>query len=289
MFGISACTSTQLEEDRVFNADRAFRDLEYQVALGPRIVGSHAHEQLRNWLFATYDELDWEIEDQFVEYQGQEIHNIVAKRDIGEGYPWIIIGAHYDTRIIADMDPSIENRSKPVPGANDGASGVAVLNELARVLPSDLQANIWLVYFDAEDNGSMPGGEWILGSRAFVENLTGTPDEVVIVDMIADQDLNIFIEKNSNEILVAEIWAVAESLGYAGIFIDRPKYRITDDHLPFLQAGIPAVDIIDFDYPYWHTVSDTTDKVSAGSLGVVGEVLQGWLVGKYGDSRYNNR
>ena len=131
----------------------------------------------------------------------------------------------------------------------------------------------------------MPGGEWILGSRAFVENLAGNPDAVVIVDMVADKDLNIFIEKYSNEDLVDQIWGVAESLGYRDYFINVPKYSIIDDHLPFVQAGIPAVDIIDFDYPYWHTVSDTTDKVSEESLEIVGEVVLTWLVGKYGKSQ----
>ena len=157
-----------------------------------------------------------------------------------------------------------------------------MLTEIARVLPAELQANIWLVYFDAEDNGSLPGGEWILGSRAFVESLTSNPDAVVIVDMVADQNLNIHIEKNSDSDLVQELWGVAEALGYEYKFINSPKYRIIDDHLPFIHAGIPAVDIIDFDYPYWHTVSHTTDNVSAESLGIVGEVVLAWLLQKFG-------
>ncbi len=255
--------------------------MEYQVQLGPRVAGSSAHQQVRNWVQATNEDAGWVVEEQSISYQGQEIHNLIAKRDIGSDYPWVIIGAHYDSRIIADKDPLPENRTKPVPGANDGASGVAILNELARVLPEDFQASIWLVYFDAEDNGSMPGGEWILGSRAFVENLQGKPDAVVVVDMVGDQDLNIFIEKNSTEELAAEIWEVAGSLGYDRNFIDQPKHRIIDDHLPFIQVGIAAVDIIDFDYPYWHTISDTVDKVSAESLGIVGEVVLEWLMREF--------
>jgi glutaminyl-peptide cyclotransferase len=286
MFAISACSSTFVgSESPVFNAERAFQDLEYQVHLGPRIAGSSAHQQVRNWLLAANEDAGWVVEEQSINYQGQDIHNLIAKRDIGSDYPWIIVGAHYDSRIIADKDPLPENRTKPVPGANDGASGVAILNELARVLPEDFQASIWLVYFDAEDNGSMPGGEWILGSRAFVENLQGKPDAVVIVDMVGDQDLNIFIEKNSIEELATEIWGVAESLGYENKFIDQPKHRLIDDHLPFIQAGIAAVDIIDFDYPYWHTISDTVDKVSAESLGIVGEVVLEWLIREFKGNR----
>ena len=286
MVCISACTSPVVgPELPVFSAERAFQDLEYQVQLGPRIAGSPAHQQVRKWLVATNENAGWAVEEQSINYQGQDIRNIIVKRDIGSDFPWIIIGAHYDSRIIADKDPLPENRTKPVPGANDGASGVAILNELARVLPADLQANIWLVYFDAEDNGSMPGGDWILGSRAFVDSLQVKPDAVVIVDMVGDQDLNIFIEKNSTEELAAEIWRVADSLGYEKYFINQPKYRIVDDHLPFIQAGIAAVDIIDFDYQYWHTISDTVDKVSAESLGIVGEVVLGWLMREFEGNR----
>lgn len=264
-----------------FDADRAFNDLIYQLELGPRVVGSQAHEQIRKWLITVNETAGWEVETQTSVYMGQTIHNIIAKKEIGDKYPWVIIGAHYDSRIVADKDPLVENRLKPVPGANDGASGVAVLNELARVIPGDLSANIWLVFFDAEDNGGINGGEWILGSRAFVGNLESYPDAVVILDMIGDTDLNIFMEKNSDINLTEEIWAIAESSGYGDYFINEYKHRIIDDHLPFIQAGIPAVDIIDFDYPYWHTISDTPDKVSPKSLGAVGNVVLNWLMEKF--------
>ena len=280
---MSSCISQiPKSETPTFNPERVFQDLEYQVDLGPRVIGSHAHEQVRSWLLSTSKDLGWEVEDQTLYYGGHEIQNIIAKREINDNYPWIILGAHYDSRIIADRDPLPENRTKPVPGANDGASGVSVLLELARILPDDLQANIWLVYFDAEDNGSMPGGEWILGSRAFVGSLQGKPDAVVILDMVGDEDLNIHIETNSDPNLAQEIWGIAELLGYENEFINLPKHRIIDDHLPFIQAGIPAVDIIDFDYPYWHTVADTTDKVSPKSLKIVGDVVQKWLIERYG-------
>lgn len=280
---LSSCIERSLQSSiqEEFDPDRAYNDLLYQLELGPRVVGSQAHEQIRTWLINLNEAEGWEVENQFIVYMGQNIHNIISKKEIGENYPWVIIGAHYDSRIVADKDPLVENRVKPVPGANDGASGVAVLNELARVIPSDLPANIWLVYFDAEDNGGINGGEWILGSRAFVENLESYPDAVVILDMIGDIDLNIFMEKNSDINLTEEIWAIAESSGYGDYFIKEYKHRIIDDHLPFIQAGIPAVDIIDFDYPYWHTISDTPDKVSPKSLGAVGNVVLIWLIEKF--------
>jgi len=136
---------------------------------------------------------------------------------------------------------------------------------------------VWLVFFDAEDNGRIEGWDWILGSRAFVEEVEVSPRAMVLVDMIGDADLNIYLEKNSDEKIRAEIWLTAEELGYGDQFINEEKFSMLDDHTPFLEKGIPAVDIIDFDYPYWHTVSDTTDKVSAESLHAVGDTLWHWV------------
>jgi Zn-dependent M28 family amino/carboxypeptidase len=194
--------------------------------------------------------------------------------------PWIILGAHYDSRLFADRDPNVQFRTEAVPGANDGASGVAVLLELARVIPKDLPLNLWLVFFDGEDNGNIQGWDWILGSRGFVENLKGKPDSVIIVDMVGDRDLNIYIEKNSDPGLSSEIWQVANRLGYSNQFIPVRRHRILDDHIPFLEAGIPAVDIIDFDYPPWHTTADTIEQISPDSLKIVGETLRQWLIQK---------
>jgi Zn-dependent M28 family amino/carboxypeptidase len=116
-----------------------------------------------------------------------------------------------------------------------------------------------------------------MGSRAFVSSLTVKPQAAVIVDMVGDANLNIFEERNSDPLLTAEIWAQAAALGFGKYFISMPKYDMIDDHTPFLEAGIPAVDIIDFDYPYWHTPADTLDKVSAQSLKVVGETIWSWI------------
>jgi Zn-dependent M28 family amino/carboxypeptidase len=277
------CTSSpKTPESLNFDGNRAFQDLEHQVDLGPRVLGSEAHEQVREWIIDTNEDLGWTVDTQNLTYQGQEIYNIIAKRETQSSFPWVIVGAHYDSREYADRDPVLENQTQPVPGANDGASGVSVLLELARILPSNIMANIWLVFFDAEDNGDLPGGEWILGSRAFVESLDKKPDVVVIIDMIGDSDLNIYTEIYSDQNLTQEIWGMAANLGYENHFIPEPKYQIIDDHLPFVQAGIPAVDIIDFDYPFWHTVEDTVDKVSPESLQIVGDVLLNWLVDRYG-------
>ncbi len=284
VFFFTAACGSSTTDPLEFDGDRAFKDLEYQVNLGPRVLGSKAHEQVREWIIQKNKDSGWNVEVQNAIINGQAIYNIVAAREMDQNLPWVIIGAHYDSRMFADRDPMFENRTQPVPGANDGASGVSVLLELARILPENLGVNIWVVFFDAEDNGNLPGGEWILGSRVFVQSLEGEPDAVVIIDMIGDSDLNIFIEKNSDQNLSQEIWKIAADLGYENQFIAAPKHRIIDDHLPFVQAGIQAVDIIDYDYPYWHTVADSVDKVSAVSLNIVGEVLHAWLMERYGYS-----
>ncbi len=261
-----------------FDGERAYADVLSQTELGARIPDSAAHAQVRVWMQDELEKAGWQVETQVFEMLGHRGYNLIASRD--DSPPEIILGAHYDNRIYADQDPDVEKRKQALIGANDGASGVAVLLELARVLPAGEQANpsIWLVFFDLEDNGRIPTWDWILGSRAFLaEYDTLNPDAVVILDMIGDADLQIYLERNSDPKLRAEIWAQAAELGYEDIFVTEEKFSMLDDHTPFLEAGMPAVDIIDFDYPYWHTSEDTADKVSATSLQAVGDTMLAWL------------
>lgn len=262
-------------EDLSFDPERAYSHVLAQVEFGPRIPGSEAHSAAVTYIQDQLITNGWQVELQETEMLGHPVKNIIAKR--GDGNDWVILGAHYDSRLLADHDDVVENRSQPVPGANDGASGVAVLLELSRVIPKDIEKEIWLVFFDLEDQGRIESWDWILGSQAFVREMEGNPDSVVIIDMIGDADLNINREKSSSQLLTDEIWKIAADLGFEEYFIDFEKYAILDDHTPFLSAGINAIDIIDFDYPYWHTVNDTPDKVSPRSLGIVGEVLLTWL------------
>jgi glutaminyl-peptide cyclotransferase len=257
-----------------FNADRAYQDVAYQISFGPRTMGSEAHELVTEWLITSLREQGWHVDTQETIISGNKVKNIIAKR--GEGTPWVILGSHYDSRTYADQDPDPANRTKPVLGADDGASSVAVLVELARVIPKNINKQIWMVFFDNEDNGTSSGTGWVVGSSYFVSQLVGMPDSVVILDMVGDKDLNIYMERNSDPQLNDEIWSTAKSLGYSQ-FIDSYKYGLLDDHTPFIQAGITAVDIIDFNYPYWHTTKDTLDKISANSLMVVGETILTWL------------
>ena len=257
-----------------FDGAHAYQDVLAQVAFGPRIPDSQAHAGTIAYIQDELRKAGWQSQIQNTTWKGFAIENIIASRT--DQAPQFILGAHYDSRLLADQDPGA-GRYAPVPGANDGASGVAVLLGLARSLPKE-SIPTWLVFFDAEDDGGIAGHDWIMGSEAFVAALTFHPKAAIIVDMVGDADLNIYIEKNSNANLVSQIWGQAARLGFDQQFIPTGKYSMEDDHTPFLKVGIPAVDIIDFDYPYWHTAADTPDKVSPKSLEIVGETLRTWLI-----------
>ena len=260
-----------------FDGARAYEDVITQVNMGPRTPGSEGHAQIREWMRTELENAGWTVDVHESERLGHPIYNFIAKRSAE--LPQVIVAAHYDTRFVSDNDPDPAKQTEPVPGANDGASGMAVLLELARTLPDDT-VPVWLVFFDAEDNGRVDGWDWILGSRAFVDEIPVRPEAVVIVDMIGDANLNIHYENNSDPIIRAEIWDTATQLGYGEVFIADEKYNMIDDHTPFVERGIPAVDIIDFDYAYWHTTSDTPDKVSPDSLHAVGDTLWHWVAAK---------
>lgn len=259
------------QQPSAFNGQRAYSDLKFQVNLGPRIPDSVAHKQVLNWAETIFKESGWTTFRQDGLSGAHSYINLTATR--GQSHPWIIVGAHYDSRLWADQDPDPLNRKLPVPGANDGASGVAILTEMARDLPTNPDRRIDLVLLDAEDNGNIQDWDWILGSKEYTKSLVGKPDAVIILDMVGDKDLNIYREKNSTPSLVDAIWKTAKQLGYDEQFINEEKYSMLDDHTPFLEQGIPAVDVIDFDYPYWHTTQDTLDKTSPESLTAVGATI----------------
>ncbi len=257
-----------------FDGDRAYADVQTQVAFGARIPGSDAHAKALDWMRTELESAGWQVEIQQAQAMGHPIQNLIAQRT--NQPPQLVLGAHYDSRIYANRDPDPNNWTQPVPGANDGASGVAVLLELARTLPKDV-VPVRLVFFDAEDNGEIPGWDWLLGSRAYVASLTAKPKAMVLVDMVGDADLSLPMEGNSDPALRNSIWDTAAKLGYEDIFTAEPRYFIEDDHLPFIQAGIPAVDVIDIEYRYWHTTADVPEHVSAHSLQIVGDVLWTWI------------
>lgn len=264
-----------------FDGGRAYSHVEKLCKLGPRPVGSQANRAASEYIVRVLEQNGWETQVQSFAYRGETLHNVIAKR--GQG-PLIILGTHYDTRPLADRDP--HDRSRPVMGANDGGSGTAVLLELSRVLDpaATERAEIWLVFFDGEDRGDIEGWDWCVGSRHLAATLyeenVRRPEYVLIVDMVGDQDQRIYYEWSSTLWLQEKLWAIADGLEYSEHFVAEHRYTILDDHSPFLERGIPAAVVIDFDYPYWHTCYDTIDKISVDSLQRVGNVVEKLLEGE---------
>jgi Zn-dependent M28 family amino/carboxypeptidase len=265
----------------VFDGEVAFAHVVAQTEFGFRPTGSEAGWATGDYIISYLEEQGWAVETQEFTYRDTPVRNIIGSSPPPQGAEEevddrsiIMLGAHYDTRSSADMeDPTV-----PVMGANDGASGVAVLLELARTLDHDKSLHeIQLAFYDAEDDGQLNGWDWCVGSSYMAANLEVLPEAVVVVDMIGDADQQLYFERNSHQALQHHLWEIAASLGYTETFIAEPRHAMYDDHIPFARRGIPAVDIIDFDYPYWHTTQDTLDKVSAESLERVGRVLEVWI------------
>ncbi|CAG0936144.1 Aminopeptidase YwaD [Thermoflexales bacterium] len=289
VFSVTACTgagiapvasplapvSTVPTPRPTFSGEEAYKHVIAQTDFGARPTGSEAGWKTGDYIIVQLKRSGWQVEAQEFEYQGVKARNIIGKRGSG---PIVIVGAHYDTRRQADNDPDPVKRVEPVMGANDGASGVAVLLEMAQTLDvAQTQREIWLTFFDAEDNGSLAGWDWIVGSTYLAQQLTVTPTAMILLDMIGDADQQLYWDHNSNPQLNESIWQTASELGFAQQFIPQYKWTMIDDHVPFAQRGIPAIDLIDFDYPYWHTTQDTADKVSPRSLERMGRTMNTWL------------
>lgn len=268
-----------------FDEARAYADLVAQCEFGPRYPGSEAHREVGVWLESRLRESADDVRVQRFEHIGPggqlELANIIAsyRPEIRER---VLLAAHWDTRSVAERDPDPTRRETPIIGANDGASGVAVLLELGRMLaerPPDVGVDI--VLFDAEDGGDEGGlGGWCVGSSYFARNLGAyCPRYAIVVDMVGDCDLEIPMEPYSRSAapeLMRLVWDAADRVG-ADAFVERTGTAIYDDHVPLAQAGLQAIDLIDLDYPYWHTVEDTPDKCCPGSLGQVGRTVAEFL------------
>ncbi|MFA9453941.1 MAG: M28 family peptidase [Candidatus Aminicenantaceae bacterium] len=267
-----------------FDSGKAFAFLLKQCEIGPRNPGSQGHLKGRDYLVATLSQYADKVTTQpFPLRFGQpeqtvETYNIIARFQ-PEKKERILLCAHWDTRPWADDDPDPEKHNTPIIGANDGASGVAVLLEVARLLHDHkAPVGVDIVLFDGEDAGTSGSmNSWAQGAQYFARNLASKDRPVfgVLIDMIGDADLAILKESNSMAAarpVVEKVWKIAQDLGCTA-FKPELGSSIMDDHIPLLQVGIPVIDLIDLDYPYWHTVADTPDKCSAASLDQVGRVL----------------
>jgi glutaminyl-peptide cyclotransferase len=270
----------------VFDGLRAFEYLEKQVSFGPRVPGSENASDCREYFIRFFDSLGIPIDTfQFVhncKESGKPITmiNILASfnpddKNISDRY---LLAAHYDSRPRAEYDSDSSKRENWIDGANDGASGVAVLMELANLMASQKpRVGVDLILLDGEDYGR-PGDldEYFLGAKDFVKrNIREKYDFALVIDMIGDADLKIYKEEHSNKYspeITDLVWQTAAKLGETA-FVDSIKQAIQDDHLSFMTINLQSAVIIDFDYKYWHTTQDNVDKCSAVSLQTVGRVI----------------
>ncbi len=272
-----------------FDADIAFAYLEKQCSFGPRNPGSDGYKQCLEWLEGTLKGFGADVylqhfeADEAITGITRKLTNIIAHFPTDRGST-LMLCAHWDTRAHANLDPDPSNRKEPIAGANDGASGVAVLLEIARLASENpLSRSLLIVLFDGEDMGrATHAEEFALGSKYWASHQIPEPvSEAILLDMIGDEDLEIPIERYSElnaPDLRRELWDIAQQLDLPA-FVDRLGSGVKDDHVNLQLVGIPAVNIIDFDYPYWHTLEDTPDKCSPESLGQVGRLLIGYMYG----------
>jgi hypothetical protein len=264
-----------------FDADSAWAALAAQVAFGPRVPGTDAHRRCGDWIEARLRAHGARVEvDTFTvrDREGRRwpLRNILAR--LGpEGRGRTLLVAHWDTRPWADQDPDSTRRDEPIPGANDGASGVAVLLEVARaVQDASLPVGVDLLFPDGEDIGA-PGlpESYCQGTRRFAARGVGDYARAVVLDMVGHTDLRFDVELHSLRgapDVVDWVWSRGEQLA-PGVFSREPGAAIVDDHVPLLDAGLPAIDVIDTDFAAWHTHADDLSAVSPESLRRVGTVM----------------
>lgn len=289
----AGCTKPTV--DQAFDGERAFKDLQAQVDFGYRIPGTKPHLATRDWLVAQFTPLAAKVTLQPFSHKlaGRDVPmwNVIADFTGTGAEPreQVVLAAHWDSRPTADNDAIPARRTQPIAGANDGASGVAILLEIARQLKAHpIARDVQIVLFDGEDFGSYPNMRtnldfMLLGSQYYADHLPAKkPSWGILLDMVGDTDLDIFREPNSEKTAKAvndRVFAAATALGYLKSakqpgFVDCPyKYAIIDDHIAINKAGVPMADLIDFNYIYWHTSYDTPERCSAKSLEMVGRTV----------------
>jgi glutaminyl-peptide cyclotransferase len=268
-----------------FNGQRSYDMLEAQCDFGPRPPGTDAHEKTRQYLVGELKRCGLAVKEQTftasyldVDYSFTNIIAEYRSRRSDASDKTILLCAHWDTREQAEQELDEENRTKPILGANDGASGVAVLLEIARLIKeSPPKSSVTIVLFDGEDLGESTLGGMFFGSKHYASTLKKPyPTYGILLDMIGDAQLRVPKEYYSHRRapqVVAKVWDAAAAAGHGSIFVDDVGTPIIDDHIQLLDAGIPCIDVIDFNYAYWHTLKDTPDKCSAESLQAVGDTV----------------
>lgn len=280
-----------------FDADSAYKYLAQQVAFGPRVPNTEAHRKAGDWLTSQLRRHGSQVIEQKAQLTAFDGTVLSVRNIFGRFNPEqqdrLLLLAHWDCRPWADQDPDPAKRKNPVDGANDGASGVAVLLELARQISlMDSKKGIDILFVDAEDWGSEGDDEsWALGTKYFVDNLPiegYKPSVAILLDMVGGENATFcreyFSEKAAPE-LADRVWQEAQRQGFGDIFINKMGSAILDDHVPLIKAGIPAIDIVEYRVtepygfnPRWHTTADDMSGISKTTLQAVGSTLSSILL-----------
>ena len=296
---------TNINIDLEFDGDTAYSYVAYQMNINTthyRIPGTQGREDCAQYFITKFQEIDPTINFTLHNFTVQSIgcQNVLFK--MNENFPNILIlGTHYDSRAKADKDST--NPNLRVPGANDGASGSAVLIELARVLyekRNNLSVQIWFLFFDAEDQGGngLTGWDWCEGSSKFVQDIenffnssTESFDAMILLDMVGGDNLRFICETYSTSSLLDELFETGRQLGYTSAFPSNPVVnRIFDDHVAFVNYGIPSADLIikfwdaPIEWPYHHTTNDDLSHISSTSLEITGKTVEQFIYNNYYNS-----
>lgn len=286
------------EKSEVFSADSAYAYVARQVAFGPRVPNTDAHMRAGEWLASELKRHGAIVVDQPVTLTAFDGTKLKARNIMGRYNPdspqHLLLLAHWDCRPWADEDSDEAKRSEPVDGANDGASGVGVLLEIARQLGIDSPSKgIDILFVDAEDWGSEGDSDsWALGARHFAAHppVEGySADCAILLDMVGGKDARFYREyfsENAAPELSDALWQTAGRLGHGERFINRIGTAVTDDHVELIKAGIPAIDIIEYNpshgfNEHWHTSHDNMEGISSETLGIVGETVMTYLRENY--------
>lgn len=267
-----------------FDGAKAMDYVRAQLAFGPRVPGTAAHRQAGEWLVAEFGARADTVRQQIWTHTTADGQRLPMRNILAQFNPAatrrVLYVAHWDSRPRSEKASEASRRLLPVPGANDGASGVAVLLALADVLNANPSAvGVDLLLVDGEDWGDFDTDtDVLIGSRYFAANLPHPdyfPEFGVVWDMVGKPDARFLIEPHSVRAapeVVQRVWTTAARIGHGAFFPTREQFAVTDDHLPLIRVGLKVIDVIDLDFVHHHTPEDTEDKVSQETLQVVGDV-----------------
>lgn len=292
---VSADASAETAQTAVsvpeFSADSAMAFLRRQVEFGPRVPNTEAHRKAGDWMVAELKRRGAEVHEQTADltaFDGTVLkcRNIFARFNPQAEGNRLLLMAHYDTRPWADQDPDAANHKRPIDGANDGGSGVAVILETARHLAADNPGTgIDILLSDAEDYGATEDEDsWALGARYFAQQMHAngwTPTQAILLDMVGGRGARFpyeYFSRQAAPALDRAFRKAAVNAGYGHLFPDTPGSAVTDDHIELIKMGVPAIDIIEYDEetgfnPTWHTMGDNIGNIDPATLKAVGQSL----------------